>query len=361
MIHYETFPLWEGDPPEALPDTSGQPLDTPQVTVHRPAKGHGGAVIVAPGGGYRILASDHEGLQVARFLNRIGFVALVLRYRVGERYHSSVSKLDGLRAVRFARAHADRFGIDPARVGFLGFSAGGHLTTTVGTHWDRGTADAADPIERESSRPDFLVPIYAVTNGLARGRKADEYTPTDVLVRDDTPPAFIVHTHEDAIVPAHQSTLFYDALLRAGVASELHVFGFGEHGGGLGAGDPDYARWTTLFEHWARRMGLLTPKPRIAISGTVRLGDAPLGMGWVTFTPTDASAPLARARFNRADDGAFSIDQAHGPTAGEHRVVVFHISDIYPHVATGDYSLDDARRYTVGVLDIDESPITIDL
>ena len=361
MLHYDTCALWESDVPEALPSTAGEALDTPQVTVHRPARGHGGAVVVAPGGGYRILASDHEGLQVARWLNRIGFVALVLRYRVGERYHSSISKLDGLRAVRFARAHADRYGIDRDRIGFLGFSAGGHLTTMVGTHADAGEPNADDPLERESSRPDFLVPIYAVTNGLERGRKADEYIPTDSRVTSDTPPAFIVHTHEDDIVPAHQSTLFYDALLRAGVPSELHVFGFGEHGGGLGAGDADYARWTELFEHWARRMGFLTGKPRVAASGTVSVAGEVLGMGWVTFTPIDPHAPMARARFNRAGGGRFSIDLAHGPTPGPHKVEVAHISNIYPHVATGEYSLVDARRYTVGILDITDAPISIDL
>ena len=361
MIHFETFSLWEGDAPLALPGTTGEPLDTPQVTVHRPTTGHGGAVVVAPGGGYRILASDHEGLQVARWLNRIGFVALVLRYRVGERYHSSVSKLDGLRAIRFARAHAERFGIDPKRVGFLGFSAGGHLTATVGTHWDAGDANAHDVIEHESSRPDFLVPVYAVTNGLERGRKADEYLPTDVRVNAQTPPAFIVHTHEDEIVPARQSTLFYDALLAAGVASELHVFGFGEHGGGLGAGDPDYFRWTMLFEHWARRMGFMTPKSRVAVSGRVTVGGEPLGMGWVTFTPQDPDAPLARARFNRGGNGEFAVAVSHGPTSGLHRVDVHHISDTYPHVATGDYSLDDARRYSAGTFDIDGTPLSIEL
>ena len=202
--------LWPDGAPGALGDLD---IDRPQLTVHLPERdATGSGIIVCPGGGYRILASDHEGLQVARWLNRRGIAAFVLRYRVGERYHSSVSLTDGLRAVRLVRQRAAEFGVATDRIGMLGFSAGGHLTVAVGTQWDRGDADATDPVERESSRPDFLVPVYAVTNGILRGRKADEYTPADVNVNAETPPTFLVHTHEDDIVPAHQSTLFYDAL-----------------------------------------------------------------------------------------------------------------------------------------------------
>ena len=147
----------------------------------------------------------------------------MLRYRLGERYHSDVSLLDGLRAVRLVRHRAADFGIAENRMGMLGFSAGGHLAVAVGTRWDAGDPEAVDPIERASSRPDFLVPVYAVTNGILRGRKADEYTPADVRVNESTPPAFLVHTHEDGTVPASQSTLFYDALLAAGVQAELHI------------------------------------------------------------------------------------------------------------------------------------------
>lgn len=238
-------PLWPDGAPHALGDLA---IDQPQLTVHLPdGDATGTGVIVNPGGGYRILAADHEGLQVARWLNRRGIAAFVLRYRVGERYHSDVSLLDGLRAVRLTRHRAADFGIARNRLGMLGFSAGGHLAVAVGTRWDDGNANAADPVERESSRPDFLVPVYAVTNGILRGRKADEYTPADVRVDASTPPAFLVHSHEDAIVPASQSTLFYDALLRADVPAELHVYGFGEHGMGLGPGDPDFRDWPKLL------------------------------------------------------------------------------------------------------------------
>ena len=228
--------LWPDGAPEAAGDEA---IDRPALTVHLPDPGNanGAGIIVNPGGGYRVLASDHEGLQVARWLNRAGIAAFVLRYRVGPKYHSDVSLLDGLRAVRYVRAHAAAWGVAPHRLGMLGFSAGGHLAAAVGTRYDAGQPDNADPVERENSRPDFVVPVYAVINGPVRGRKADEYTPADERVTADTPPAFIVHTHEDTIVSAEQSLLLYKALLDAGVEAELHVFGFGEHGLGLGVGD----------------------------------------------------------------------------------------------------------------------------
>ena len=265
---YETvLRLWPDGAPQAVGDLD---IDCPQLTVHLPKRdtATGAGVIVNPGGGYRILSSDEEGLQVARWLNRRGIAAFVLRYRVGERYHSDTSLLDGLRAVRLVRHRAADLGVAGNRIGMLGFSAGGHLAVAVGTRWDTGDAEAADPIERASSRPDFLVPVYAVTNGMLRGRKADEYTPADVRVDASTPPAFLVHTHEDGIVPASQSTLFYDALLKAGVAAELHIFGFGEHGTGLGAGDPDFREWPALLVNWLRSAD------RSATASRHRPGDA---------------------------------------------------------------------------------------
>ena len=238
--HDLAIPLWEDAAPGALGESD---IDRPQITVHLPADGNatGAGIIVNPGGGYRILAADHEGLQVARWLNRHGVAAFVLRYRVGERYHSAVSLQDGLRAVRLVRHRAAEFGVAADRLGMLGFSAGGHLTVAVGTQWDRGDAEASDPVERQSSRPDFLVPVYAVVNGILRGRKADEYTPADVNVNAETPPAFLVHTHEDDIVPANQSTRFYDALLEAGVQAELHIYGYGEHGTGIAPRRPGFS------------------------------------------------------------------------------------------------------------------------
>ena len=359
MADLGAIPLWPDGAPHAIGDLA---IDQPQLTVHLPdGDASGTGVIVNPGGGYRILAADHEGLQVARWLNRRGIAAFVLRYRVGERYHSDVSLLDGLRAVRLTRHRAADFGIARNRLGMLGFSAGGHLAVAVGTRWDDGNANAADAVERESSRPDFLVPVYAVTNGILRGRKADEYTPADVRVDASTPPAFLVHSHEDAIVPASQSTLFYDALLRAGVPAELHIYGFGEHGMGLGPGDPDFHDWPKLLANWLRRSGLLTAGRRSAVAGRLTLRGRAPGMAWVTFLPLDPNAPPARARTSRGEDGKFAIPASHGVVPGPHRITVEHVSERFPHTNTGAYTLDDAAHFDVGTLEIGLDPVLIDL
>ncbi len=337
-------PLWPMGAPGAVGDG---PLDQPAISVHLPdpATRTGAGVVVCPGGGYRILASDHEGLQVARYLNRHGIAAFVLRYRLGERYSSAISLADGQRAVRWVRSRADQFQIAANRIGMLGFSAGGHLTTAVGVNDGSGNPVATDLIDRISARPDFLVPVYAVVNGELRGRKANEYTPTEVLVTAATPPAFIVHTHEDMIVPANQSLIFYDALRKAGVQAELHVFGRGEHGLGLGVGDPDLFEWPRLMVRWLRRSGYLTAKERISIVGRVLLnGEAP-GMAWITLVPDDPNAPIARTRIGGDARGRFQIGAAVGPTAGPHRLVVHHISERQAQAGDGAYTLDDAVRY----------------
>ena len=354
------LPLW----PQGAPDARGDAeADRPRLTVHLPAAdaNTGVGVVVAPGGGYRILAADHEGLQVARWLNRRGIAAFVLRYRVAPRYHSDISLRDGRRAVRLVRSMAAEFALRADAIGMLGFSAGGHLTAAVGTRWDDGDACAPDAVERTSSRPDFLVPVYAVTNGFLRGRKADEYTPVDTRVTATTPPTFLVHSHEDAIVPASQSTLFYDALLRNGVPAELHIFGHGEHGMGLGADDPDFGGWAQLLASWLRRRGLLTPERRVALSGRLTRDGKAMGMAAVTFTPVDDNAPPARARTSKGEEGRFAIPASHGVVPGPHRVRVFHMSEQFPHTNTGAYTLADAVRYDLGVLNIGEAPLRLDV
>ena len=303
-LHDTAVELWPEGAPRAVGDLD---IDRPLLTIHLPEPDvvTGTGVIVNPGGNYRRLSSDKEGLQVARWLNRRGIAAFVLRYRVGERYHSDVSLLDGLRAVRLLRHRAADFGIAENRIGMLGFSAGGHLAVAVGTRWDVGNPEAEDPIERMCSRPDFLAPVYAITNGSLCGHNVDEYTPADVRVNESTPPTFLVHTHEDGIAPASQSTLFYDALLAAGVLAELHIYGFGEHGAGLGTGDLDFREWPVLLVNWLRRCGLLTGNSRQAVMGKATLDGEPMGWAWVSFLPIDNNAPPARARTSRGEEGRF--------------------------------------------------------
>ena len=342
MNNYPEIPLWASDPPSSI----GQGhLHEPRITVHLPTAGraNGCGVLIAPGGGYRVLASDHEGLQVARAFNRIGVAAFVLRYRVAPTYSSAVSLLDGQRAIRLIRHNSKTYGI--SRLGMLGFSAGGHLTSAVGTSPHEGNSQNSDPIDRESSRPDFLVLAYAVTNGIVRGRKPAEYTPTDIRVDSETPPTFFMHTHEDAIVSTEQSLIFYKALHQHGVPAEMHVFGRGEHGIGLGSGDPDTGVWFSLLHKWIRRLGFLTSKERMGICGQLTINGAFPGSVWITFEPDDPDAPSARVRIDQSAKGRFNIDRSRGPTAGPHVVSVRHVSNKYPLDATGDYTLHDEVLY----------------
>lgn len=338
--------LWPHEAPHA---EGTDRSDIPALSVHTDleADDTGAGVIVCPGGGYRILASTHEGLHVAAALNSVGVKAFVLRYRVGPKYHSTISLLDGQRSIRYVRHHSQRFGVDPNRLGMLGFSAGGHLTLAVGTSDFREQSHAEDPIDRSSSVPDFLVPVYSVSNGEVRGRKATEYLATDTKVSAQTPPTFLMHTHEDDIVSSEQSTLFYNALRRAGVPAEMHVFGYGEHGVGLASGDPDTGQWFPLLVRWMRRSGFLTDSPRVAINQALPIHDPiehPLGMYWVTLIPDDSHAPIARVRLDPSADELLKIPASRGPVPGPHTLEIRRISHTWPFDSVGEYQEIDKAR-----------------
>lgn len=336
--------LWAGAAPESL---GGEIIDHPMLSVHLAESGNGCGVIVCPGGGYRSLASDHEGLQVAHWLNAQGVHAFVLRYRLGPKYHSSIALLDGLRAMRLIRFHAHKLQLDPARLGMLGFSAGGHLALAVATHESSvaSRGPATDPIEEMSSRPDFVVPVYAVTNGAVRGRKADEYAPTDTQVTAATPPTFIVHTHQDSVVPASQSTLIYNALLETGVPAELHIFSQGDHGLGLAVDEPDVGHWPNLLRAWLRRHCFLTGAKRLAVQGQLLVEGVPLGIAAVTFTPKSENHPHAHTRLTSAGGGIFAISENHGPVVGQYVIAVHLLSNQYPPATTGKYTLAEPQVY----------------
>jgi acetyl esterase/lipase len=264
----ETFLLWPGGAPGAL---GSDDADRPTLTIYRARQPSGASVIVAPGGGYGALASNHEGRQVANHLNAAGVTAFVLKYRLGPRYRHPIELGDAQRAIRLVRARAAEFGIAADRIGMMGFSAGGHLAATVGTHFDAGKPDATDAIERASSRPDFLILAYPVVSfdpaithaGSVRnllGEKPDasliEELSNDLKVTSDTPPTFLFHTNADTGVVAENSVRFYLALRRAKVAAELHIFENGPHGVGLALGDPSLSAWPTLLTTWLRARGL---------------------------------------------------------------------------------------------------------
>ena len=267
----EPVVLWPQGAPGAL---GREPADVPTLTPYLAPKERatGAAVVVCPGGGYGHLA-EHEGRPVAEWLNSVGVTAFVLKYRLGPRYrHPSMSQ-DASRAIRLVRSRAAEWGLDAARVGILGFSAGGHLASTAGTHFDAGQPAAPDPVERLSSRPDLMILIYPVITmrekthaGSRKNLLGAEPAPELVAllsneeqVTKETPPAFLVHTMTDTAVPVENTLIFVAALRRAGVPFELHLYERGPHGFGLGVRkgvtDPILSTWPAHCAAWLRLHG----------------------------------------------------------------------------------------------------------
>jgi acetyl esterase/lipase len=266
--------LWPAGAPGAV---GTEPVDKPKITIYRaPAdKATGASVVVCPGGGYGVVAADHEGKRVAEWLSGFGVTAFVLQYRLGPRYHHPAPLQDAQRAIRLVRSKAREFGIDARRVGILGFSAGGHLTSTAGTHFDAGRAGDPDAIEHESSRPDFMVLAYPVISLVAPythkgslenliGKNPDpklvESLSNELQVTKDTPPTFLFHTADDPGVPVENSVVFFEALRKAGVPAEMHIFAKGPHGVGLAPKDPALSAWPSLCAAWMKGLGVLDRK-----------------------------------------------------------------------------------------------------
>jgi len=267
----QVMPLWTGTAPGAL---GSEDTDVPSITVYLPRNTPAGmtAVIILPGGGYRNLALNHEGRQVANFLNAAGVAAFVLKYRLGPRYHHPIEMGDAQRAVRMVRSNAGAWHIDAARIGVVGFSAGGHLAATVSTHFDAGNAASADAVDRAGSRPDFAIlayPVISMTEPWThQGSKDNLLGPNapsdlarsmsaDLAVTPQTPPTFLFQTNADTTVPAENAVHYYLALRKAGVAAEMHIFQNGPHGLGLALDDPAIGQWPTLLLNWLRGRGLV--------------------------------------------------------------------------------------------------------
>jgi acetyl esterase/lipase len=263
-------PLWTGEAPGAQGTAE---IDIPTLAPYLVAagRGTGTAVIVCPGGGYSGLSMDKEGDQIAKWLNSIGVTAFVLKYRLGPKYRHPVELGDAQRAIRTVRAKAAEYRVMPERVGIMGFSAGGHLASTAGTHFDAGEAGAADPIDRMSSRPDFLVLCYPVISFMEFAHQGSKRNllgenPDPKLVEDlsnqlqvtaKTPPTFLFHTTTDGTVPVENSVMFYAALRKAGVPAELHIYENGPHGVGLAQTDEALSSWPARLADWLRLHGWL--------------------------------------------------------------------------------------------------------
>ncbi len=264
--------LWPQGAPGAVGDG---PKDRPSISIYpAPAeKATGAAVVVCPGGGYGTLAVGHEGHDVAVWLNNLGVHAFVLQYRHAPKYRHPHPLMDAQRAIRMVRARAKEWGVDPARIGIWGFSAGGHLASTAATHFDDGKADSEDPVERAGCRPDFAILIYPVIvfdkpythKGSQRnllGDKADDPAMIEELsnerrVTGKTPPTFLMDTTTDKAVPPENSIDFYLALRKAGVPAELHIYEKGPHGFRLAPRDPVLSSWPDRLAAWLGVRGIL--------------------------------------------------------------------------------------------------------
>jgi acetyl esterase/lipase len=274
-IHAEVkdpIPLWPEGAPGALgKDEKDNPTITPYLA--ETTTGIRAAIVVCPGGGYGGLA-QHEGRDYALWLNEQGVTAFVLKYRLGSNgYRHPVMLNDAARAVRLVRARAGEWKIDAKRVGLMGSSAGGHLASTLLTHFDAGRAEAEDPVERQSSRPDLGILCYPVitmgqfthqgskNNLLGNEPSADlvQLLSNEQQVTSETPPCFVWHTFEDTAVPVENSLLFAGALRKAGVPFDLHVYQKGRHGIGL-ADKPPFANvhpWAKDCLFWLREQGFV--------------------------------------------------------------------------------------------------------
>jgi acetyl esterase/lipase len=284
LAQNKILPLWEGDPPNyketgevTIWDTSDivriRHVQKPDLAVFLPSKKNatGKAVVICPGGGYRILAYDWEGSDIARWLNSEGIAAFVLKYRLPGGASNIVAHksplMDAQRAMRLVRANAELWNVDPEKIGIMGFSAGGHLASTLSTHFDGGDPSNADPVERESCRPDFSILMYPVISFteefmhsgsrealLGKDPNPDLvfYFSNELQVTSDTPPTILIHSEDDQSVPVENSLAYYEALRKNQVSSEMHVYPFGGHGYSLAIGQGHLSTWPDRVIEWLR-------------------------------------------------------------------------------------------------------------
>jgi acetyl esterase/lipase len=273
-IKAQTAPivLWENSVPNAL---GKEAVDVPTITAFPAPKetATGSAILVLPGGGYQHLSDIKEGSKVAEWLNSLGISAFVLKYRLGPKYGQPNQLLDAARALRTIRARAKEWNLDEKRIGILGFSAGGHLASTLATHFDSGKPDSKDEIERVSSRPDLQILIYPVitmgefTHQGSKKNLLGENPSEDLIklysnefqVTKDTPPAFLVHTMTDTAVPVENSMQYIAALRKNEVPFEFHLYEQGAHGFGLGT-NPYLQSWSARCADWLDLRGFTKKK-----------------------------------------------------------------------------------------------------
>lgn len=351
----EGLPLWAEGAPHAQ---GSEESDTPTIRAYLPqeldgGKSTGAGVVICPGGGYGILAMDHEGHQLAKWFQKNGVAGFVLRYRHAPKYRHPVPTEDAQRAIRYVRANAEKFGVDAGRVGIMGFSAGGHLSSTVATHFDAGNVKAKDPVDRLSCRPDFAVLCYPVVSLVApyahKGSGRNLFGPNvdqakleslsnDQHVTAETPPTFLFHTAEDKGVDVQNSVAFFMALRKAGVPCEMHIYQDGPHGVGMAPADPAVFGWKDRLLDWMRGSGFLSATARAAVSGTVKVNGEDLRWGMIALAPLDPNKPRAWAMVSR---GRYSIPASRGAALGENVVEIYDLGSVEPRPTREDFERID--------------------
>jgi acetyl esterase/lipase len=277
-LHADGEPQREHLWPQGTPSAKGDVLvkDLPTITIHRPPEDlmNGTAIVICPGGGYGGLAVGHEGRDIAKWLNSFGVTGIVLEYRMnGGGYQHPIPLQDAQRALRTVRHRSKSLKLDSTRIGILGFSAGGHLASTAGTHFDEGDANAKDPIDKVGCRPDFMILCYAVIAfgephthkgsqlnliGKNPSKELVVHLSNEKQVTAETPPTFLFHTDEDQAVASENSVAFYLALRKAKVPAELHIYRQGRHGLGLAKNTKGTAGWSVACKDWLEAQGLLS-------------------------------------------------------------------------------------------------------
>lgn len=261
-------------------------VQTPEIAVYLPAKSKatGTGVVICPGGGYWVLAWDWEGSWMAKWLNEMGIAAFVLKYRLpgweNEECHDKVALMDAQRAMRLVRSKAVDWRLDPDRIGVMGFSAGGHLASTLSTHFDAGQPAASLALDRFSSRPDFSILMYPVVsmdttiahmgsrkNIIGENPSAElaEYYSNEKQITAETPPALLIHADNDRGVVPENSIAYYQGLRQHGIPAALHIFESGGHGFSFGKGRGDVEIWPKVAEKWLAGRGLLQQKQKALI------------------------------------------------------------------------------------------------
>lgn len=279
----DTVPLWPTGTPGIDPsipektvrDTIINNIHNPTLSIHRPSTPNGCAVVICPGGAYTVLSIENEGTKVAEFLNSKGITAFVLKYRLpntpGADFKDPVPLSDALRAIQWVRHHATDFGIDPARIGIMGFSAGGHLAASAGTRYSLASKFGTDAVASTPARPDFMVLVYPVISTdpaiahncpkhlLPAGASPEALATQslEALVTSETPPAFLAHAKNDSGVVPQNSEVMHRALEKTGVPSSLNLYEQGGHGFGLGRPDHDSSQWPAAFVEWLKSRRLI--------------------------------------------------------------------------------------------------------